>query len=102
MGLWGVEYVRLVPALRDLLEVDGDAIDYASLSVRHLGNILENVMEFSILQVREDVMLLEKNSKIIPVKTSKESNYSQEKRLVPCIKGWNRDSQEYCQLLYPR
>ena len=69
----------LVPALRDLLERDGDTIDYASLSVRHLGNILENVMEFAIQQAKEDVMLLVKGKKIIRVKTSKKSNYSYRK-----------------------
>ena len=69
----------LVPALRDLLERDGDAIDYASLSVRHLGNILENVMEFAIQQAKEDVMLLVKGKKITQVKTSKESSYSYRK-----------------------
>lgn len=69
----------LVPALRDLLERDGDAIDYASLSVRHLGNILENVMEYSIQQATEDVMLLVKGKKIVQVKTSKESNYTYKK-----------------------
>ena len=69
----------LVPALRDLLFRDDDAIDYASLSVRHLGSILESVMEFSIQQAKEDVMLLVKNNKIIQVRTSKESNYSYKK-----------------------
>ncbi len=66
----------LVPALSDLLLRDGDAIDYASLSVRHLGSILESVMEFSVQQAKENVMLLVKNNKIIQVRTVKESNYS--------------------------
>ena len=69
----------IVPVLRDLLERNGGAIDYASLSVRHLGNILESVMEFSIRQAQEDVMLLVKGKKIIQVKTAKESNYSYHK-----------------------
>ncbi len=69
----------LVPALRDLLERDGDAIDYASLGVRHLGNILESTMEFSIRQAKRDVMLLVKGQKVIQVKTSRESNYSYKK-----------------------
>ena len=68
-----------VPVLRDMLEREGEAIDYASLSVRHLGNILESVMEYTIQQAKEDIMLLEKNGKIIQVKTSKESNYSYKK-----------------------
>ena len=69
----------IVPVLRDLLERNGGAIDYASLSVRHLGNILESVMEFSIRQAQEDVMLLVKGKRIIQVKTAKESNYSYRK-----------------------
>ncbi len=69
----------LVPAMRDLLERNGDAIDYASLGVRHLGNILENVIEFTIQQARDDIMLLVRGKKIIQVKTSKESNYSYKK-----------------------
>ena len=69
----------IVLVLRDLLERDGDAIDYASLSVRHLGNILESVMEFTIQQATEDVMLLVKGGKTTQVKTSKESNYSYRK-----------------------
>ncbi len=69
----------LVPALRDLLERDGDVIDYADLGVRHLGNILEGVMEFSIKQAKKDVMLLVKGQKIVEVGTSRESNYSYRK-----------------------
>lgn len=69
----------IVPAIRDMLERDGDAIDYASLSVRHLGNILEGIMEFSIQQAIEDIMLLEKNGKLIQIKTKKESTYSYKK-----------------------
>ena len=69
----------IVPVLRDLLERNGGAIDYASLGVRHLGNILESVMEFSIRQAQEDVMLLAKGKRIIQVKTAKESNYSYQK-----------------------
>lgn len=69
----------LVPALSDLLLRDGDAIDYASLSVRHLGGILESVMEFSIQQAKENIMLLVKNGKITQVRTAKESNYSYKK-----------------------
>ena len=74
-----IQNLWVVPALRDLLERNGGAIDYASLSVRHLGNILESVMEFSIRQAQEDVMLLVKGKRIIQVKTARESNYSYRK-----------------------
>ena len=69
----------LVPVLRDLLERDGESIDYASLGVRHLGNILESVMEFAIHQAKENVMLLVKGKQITRVRTSRESNYSYRK-----------------------
>ena len=69
----------IIPALRDLLEQEGNAVDYRSLSVRHLGNILENVMEYSVKQANENMMLLVKNKKIQQVKTAKESNYSYKK-----------------------
>ena len=69
----------LVPALRDLLERDGEAVDYASLGVRHLGNILESVMELAIQQAREDIMLLVKGRQVMRVRTSRESNYSYRK-----------------------
>ena len=69
----------IVPAIRDILERDGDVIDYASLSVRHLGSILENVMEYTIQQATKNVMLLVKGGKITEVKTTHESTYSYKK-----------------------
>ena len=70
----------IVPALRALLEADGDAIDYANLGVRHLGNIFETLMEYSVKQATADIMLLEdKDGKIKEVKTRQESTYSYKK-----------------------
>lgn len=77
----------IVPVLRDLLENKGDVIDYASLSVRHLGNILENVMEFTIRQAKEDIMFMVKGKKTIQVKTAKDSNYSYKKNDLHLASG---------------
>ena len=54
----------IVVALRGLLEQDGQSIDYSNLSVRHLGNILESIMEYVVRQAERDVMLLEEKGKI--------------------------------------
>ena len=70
----------IVPALHALLETDGDAIDYANLGVRHLGNIFETLMEYGVRQATADIMLLEDdNGNIKEVKTKQESTYSYKK-----------------------
>ncbi len=69
----------IVNALRDLLEKDGAAIDYADLGVRHLGNIFETLMEFSVKQAGKDLMLIEDKDGIREVKTKQESTYSYKK-----------------------
>lgn len=69
----------LVPALRGLFEKDGEAMDYASLGVRHLGNIYEALMEFSIRQAESDIMLLEDSEGVTEVKSKIESSYSYKK-----------------------
>ena len=69
----------LVPALRGLFEKDGEAMDYASLGVRHLGNIYEALMEFSIRQAESDIMLLEDAKGVTEVKSKIESSYSYKK-----------------------
>ena len=66
-------------ALRGLFERDGDSVDYTSLSVRHLGNIFESLMEFSVRQADKDIMLLEEKGKVRKVKTVQESTYSYKK-----------------------
>lgn len=66
-------------ALRNLLERDGETVDYTNLSVRHLGNIFETLMEFSVKQAEKDLMLLENESGVKEVKTEKESTYSYQK-----------------------
>ncbi len=69
----------IVNALRDLLEKDGVAIDYADLGVRHLGNIFETLMEFSVKQAEKDIMLIEDGDGVREVKTRQESTYSYKK-----------------------
>ena len=66
-------------ALRGLLEQDGQAIDYANLGVRHLGNIFEALMEFSVKQAEKDLMLLEDEKGVREVSSQKESTYSYKK-----------------------
>lgn len=66
-------------ALRGLLEQDGQSIDYSNLSVRHLGNILESIMEYVVRQAERDIMLLEEKGKIKEVTTGQKSTYSYKK-----------------------
>ena len=69
----------IIPALRGLFEKDGEPMDYASLGVRHLGNIYETLMEFVVRQADKDIMLLEASDGVHEVSTSKESRYSYKK-----------------------
>ena len=69
----------IVKALYGLLEQDGDSIDYADFSVRHLGNIFETLMEFSPRQTNQDVMLLENSHGVKIVETKKDATYSYKK-----------------------
>ena len=66
-------------ALYGLLEQDGDAIDYADFSVRHLGNIFETLMEFSPRQTNKDIMLLEDSNGVREIETEKDATYSYKK-----------------------
>lgn len=68
----------IVKALRGILERNGDAVDYASLGVRHLGSIYESLLEFSVKQAEEDI-LLEKSGKEIKVKLVKSDTYTYKK-----------------------
>lgn len=47
----------LLPALRDLTEVDGRGIDYQNLGVRHLGSIYEALLEYSVRQAEKDLVI---------------------------------------------
>ena len=69
-------------ALRGLLEQDGQSIDYSNLSVRHLGNILENIMEYVVRQAKEHIMLLEEKGKMKEVTTGQKSTYSYKKNAL--------------------
>ena len=80
----------LVDALYGLLEHDGEAIDYADFSVRHLGNIFETLMEFSPRQTEKDIMLLEDSKGVREIKTQKDATYSYKKNdLYLATKGGN-------------
>ena len=54
-------------------------MDYASLGVRHLGNVFESLMEFSVRQTERDIMLVEEGKEVKEVKTKQESAYSYKK-----------------------
>ena len=66
-------------ALRGLFERDGEAVDYASLGVRHLGNIYETLMEFSVRQADRDIMLLDDKKGVREVESKAESTYTYRK-----------------------
>ncbi|ABK78136.1 type II restriction enzyme, methylase subunit [Cenarchaeum symbiosum A] len=66
----------IVQALRGLLEKDGEAIDYADFGVRHLGNVFENLMSFSVKQARENINLVEEKGVFKEVKSKIEGALS--------------------------
>lgn len=47
----------LVSALRDLMEVEGRGIDYQNLGVRHLGSLYEALLEYSVRQAGQALVL---------------------------------------------
>ena len=70
---------HFVRALHGLLERDGEPVDYASLGVRHLGNIYETLMEFVVRQADRDIMLLEDSKGVREVASKAESTYTYRK-----------------------
>ena len=49
----------LVPVIRSMTEKGGEGIDYQSLGVRHLGSIYEGLLEYDIVQAKDDVVLID-------------------------------------------
>ena len=76
ISIWNRHVVR---ALRGFMERDGEAVDYASLGVRHLGHIYETLMEFEVRQADRDIMLLEDRKGVREVASRAESTYSYRK-----------------------
>lgn len=70
---------HFVRALHGLFERDGEPVDYASLGVRHLGNIYETLMEFVVRQADRDIMLLEDKGGVREVTSKAESTYTYRK-----------------------
>ena len=68
-----------VRTLRGFMEKDGEPVDYASLGVRHLGNIYETLMEFEVRQADRDIMLVEDGKAVREVASRAESTYSYKK-----------------------
>lgn len=60
----------IIKALRDLFEKDGEYRDYAELSVRHIGNIYEQLLELSVRQADRRIAVL-KNGTIVDIKSDK-------------------------------
>lgn len=50
----------LVPALRDLMESEGKGIDYQNLGVRHLGSLYEALLEYSVRQAKQPLVMYKK------------------------------------------
>lgn len=46
----------LVTVIRNLTEKDGEKIDYQSLGVRHLGSIYEALLEYDVVQAKNDIV----------------------------------------------
>ncbi|MCW4003627.1 MAG: hypothetical protein NWE95_06930 [Candidatus Bathyarchaeota archaeon] len=47
----------IVPALRDLMEFEGRGIDYQNLGVRHLGSLYEALLEYSVRQAKQPLVI---------------------------------------------
>ena len=77
----------IVPALRSLLETDGQAVDYGDLGVRHLGSIYESLLEFEVRQADRNIMLLEDKGNVREVATKAESTYSYKKNDLYLVSG---------------
>jgi hypothetical protein len=52
-----IENRFLIPALRDLTEFEGRGIDYQNLGVRHLGSLYEALLEYSVRQADQDLVI---------------------------------------------
>jgi hypothetical protein len=47
----------IVPALHDLMEFEGKGIDYQNLGVRHLGSLYEALLEYSVRQAQQALVV---------------------------------------------
>lgn len=66
----------MVRVLRGLIESEGLRIDYGSLGVRHLGTVYESLMEFTVKQAEERILVLEGGNGIQIVQSDAEATYS--------------------------
>ncbi len=48
----------LIPVIRDMTEKKGESVDYQSLGVRHLGSIYESLLEYDIVQAKQDMIVV--------------------------------------------
>jgi len=49
----------LVPVIRSMTEKNGEGVDYQSLGVRHLGSIYEGLLEYDVVQAKDDIILVD-------------------------------------------
>ena len=69
----------IVKALQGLFEKDGNPMDYSTLGVRHLGNVYESLIEFTVNQAKKDIILIENNKGTHEIKSKINSSYSYKK-----------------------
>ena len=49
----------LIPVIRNMTEKNGEGVDYQSLGVRHLGSIYEGLLEYDVVQAKDDIVLVD-------------------------------------------
>ena len=49
----------LVPVIHSMTEKNGEGVDYQSLGVRHLGSIYEGLLEYDVVQAKEEIVLVD-------------------------------------------
>jgi hypothetical protein len=88
-----IRNVHLVNALRDLMDYEGRGIDYQNLGVRHLGSLYEALLEYSVIQATEPLIVY--REEILPAKFAedlkqKPESYIEEGDLFLSVKGLQR------------
>jgi hypothetical protein len=88
-----VKNAFLVPALQDLMESDGKGIDYQNLGVRHLGSLYEALLEYSVRQAQQSLVIYKKeilDAKYAEDLKQKPMGFVEEGELYLSVKGLAR------------
>lgn len=83
----------LVPPLRGLMESDKGGIDYQNLGVRHLGSLYEALLEYSVMQARQPLVMYKEeilDAKFAEDLTQKPVGYVDKGELYLSVKGLAR------------